>query len=59
MNLAKLHWADGRIEQRAIDAAIDTVLVQGPDGRYHTFRATDRTDEDGDDIYEEEIFGRR
>ena len=55
MNPAKLRWADGRENRAEIDPTTTSVSFVGLDDRYHTFKETEEIDEDGCDIYEEEL----
>jgi len=54
LSRAKLYWADGRVEIRDdVDPKASRLQILGPDGRSHTFRATEEI-EDGCDVYREE-----
>jgi hypothetical protein len=56
MNRLKLRYADGREEiGEDFDPTATIVVRQTSDGKMHHFRATDEIDDDGYDVYVEEL----
>ena len=58
MNRIRLYWADGRVEEarEGVEPIGGTwLVVPGPDGREHVFVAMDDIDDDGFDIFREDV----